>query len=194
MAVERTNEIADNAVLQGENAAALLQRSGPELPALMAIALATMGVLFFMLVFAIAAAVYGETLSWISQPSLLRNFHVSIIALAVLIECFALGSLVKPSAAESPRETISVDLPTTEACEEQWSIRIESTATVHVFNLPQMVCSKPSDPECCAICLEEFDEDDARRWLPCFHSFHEGCINQWLSSKSSCPLCKHRVR
>lgn len=43
----------------------------------------------------------------------------------------------------------------------------------------------------CAVCLNEFDEQDQLRLLPvCNHAFHVECIDSWLLSNSTCPLCR----
>ncbi|XP_022734687.1 RING-H2 finger protein ATL47-like [Durio zibethinus] len=43
----------------------------------------------------------------------------------------------------------------------------------------------------CAICLCEFLEQDKLRLLPmCSHAFHIDCIDTWLMSNSTCPLCR----
>lgn len=43
----------------------------------------------------------------------------------------------------------------------------------------------------CAVCLSEFKEGDEVRVLPqCAHLFHVPCIDMWLYSHSSCPLCR----
>ncbi|XP_057866837.2 RING-H2 finger protein ATL2 [Cryptomeria japonica] len=43
----------------------------------------------------------------------------------------------------------------------------------------------------CSVCLCEFEENDKARLLPsCNHSFHVDCIDMWLFSHSTCPLCR----
>ncbi|KMZ69036.1 E3 ubiquitin-protein ligase, ATL family [Zostera marina] len=43
----------------------------------------------------------------------------------------------------------------------------------------------------CAVCLCEFDDEDKLRLLPmCTHAFHLNCIDTWLLSNSTCPLCR----
>lgn len=43
----------------------------------------------------------------------------------------------------------------------------------------------------CAICLGQFQEEELGRSLPkCGHCFHLECIDMWLFSHSTCPLCR----
>ncbi|GAB2267473.1 hypothetical protein Dimus_002456 [Dionaea muscipula] len=47
------------------------------------------------------------------------------------------------------------------------------------------------DPFDCAICLCEFEPQDKLRLLPkCSHAFHMECIDTWLLSHTTCPLCR----
>ena len=47
------------------------------------------------------------------------------------------------------------------------------------------------EPFDCAVCLCEFLEQDKLRLLPmCNHAFHIECIDTWLLSNSTCPLCR----
>ncbi|XP_020694130.1 RING-H2 finger protein ATL13 [Dendrobium catenatum] len=47
------------------------------------------------------------------------------------------------------------------------------------------------DPFDCVVCLCEFELDDKLRLLPnCSHAFHIECIDTWLLSHSTCPLCR----
>ncbi|KAL0461677.1 UNVERIFIED_CONTAM: RING-H2 finger protein ATL46 [Sesamum latifolium] len=49
----------------------------------------------------------------------------------------------------------------------------------------------PKEPFDCAVCLCEFSESDQLRLLPmCSHAFHMNCIDTWLLSNSTCPLCR----
>ncbi|KAJ7533530.1 hypothetical protein O6H91_13G053900 [Diphasiastrum complanatum] len=43
----------------------------------------------------------------------------------------------------------------------------------------------------CAVCLTDFQEKEKTRLLPkCNHAFHPKCIDMWLFSHSTCPLCR----
>ncbi|PIA51998.1 hypothetical protein AQUCO_01000107v1 [Aquilegia coerulea] len=43
----------------------------------------------------------------------------------------------------------------------------------------------------CAVCLNEFEDDETLRLLPkCDHVFHPECIDAWLTSHVTCPVCR----
>ncbi|XP_030543079.1 E3 ubiquitin-protein ligase ATL42-like [Rhodamnia argentea] len=45
----------------------------------------------------------------------------------------------------------------------------------------------------CAVCINKFEDSETLRLLPqCKHAFHSNCIDQWLKSHSSCPLCRDK--
>lgn len=49
---------------------------------------------------------------------------------------------------------------------------------------------KPSD-NTCSICLGEYQPKETLRSIPeCNHYFHMNCIDEWLRSNASCPLCR----
>ncbi|XP_019178307.1 PREDICTED: RING-H2 finger protein ATL63-like [Ipomoea nil] len=46
----------------------------------------------------------------------------------------------------------------------------------------------------CSICLSGFEDGEMGRKLPkCRHAFHAECIDMWLYSQSSCPICRAPV-
>ncbi|CAL5188381.1 unnamed protein product [Lathyrus oleraceus] len=43
----------------------------------------------------------------------------------------------------------------------------------------------------CAVCLGDFEEGEELKTMPeCLHSFHVHCIDMWLRSHMSCPICR----
>ncbi|XP_011014076.1 PREDICTED: RING-H2 finger protein ATL11-like [Populus euphratica] len=43
----------------------------------------------------------------------------------------------------------------------------------------------------CAVCLIEFEDDQTLRLIPkCSHVFHPDCIDAWLASHVTCPVCR----
>ncbi|OAY46756.1 RING-H2 finger protein ATL13 [Manihot esculenta] len=61
--------------------------------------------------------------------------------------------------------------------------------TLPVFYYKAIIGLK--NPFDCAVCLCEFEPEDKLRLLPkCSHAFHMECIDTWLLSHSTCPLCR----
>ncbi|CAA0820208.1 RING-H2 finger protein ATL46 [Striga hermonthica] len=59
-----------------------------------------------------------------------------------------------------------------------------------VFSYKEIV-GPTEEPFDCAVCLCEFTGNDQLRLLPtCSHAFHVSCIDTWLLSNSTCPLCR----
>ncbi|CAN6270778.1 unnamed protein product [Urochloa humidicola] len=78
----------------------------------------------------------------------------------------------------------------------------ETAGTVLKHVVEKLQCSVYSGPcsredifpEACAICLEDYDNGDMIRHLPCKHEFHKTCIDSWLTKWGTfCPICKLEV-
>ncbi|XP_073136459.1 putative RING-H2 finger protein ATL71 [Henckelia pumila] len=50
---------------------------------------------------------------------------------------------------------------------------------------------KDSTAACCSICLADYKNSDVLRVLPdCRHLFHLKCVDPWLRSHPTCPVCR----
>ncbi|EKX51789.1 hypothetical protein GUITHDRAFT_57272, partial [Guillardia theta CCMP2712] len=53
--------------------------------------------------------------------------------------------------------------------------------------------SSTSEDKECMICLSGFRTGERIRMLPCLHTFHKLCIDEWLQTHEQCPLCMQNV-
>uniref|UniRef100_A0A914UVI8 RING-type domain-containing protein n=1 Tax=Plectus sambesii TaxID=2011161 RepID=A0A914UVI8_9BILA len=45
----------------------------------------------------------------------------------------------------------------------------------------------------CAICMVDLKDGDPIRFLPCLHSYHVDCVDDWLMRSFTCPSCMEPV-
>jgi hypothetical protein len=50
-----------------------------------------------------------------------------------------------------------------------------------------------TDPPTCTICLVTLSAGDECAILPCEHSYHPVCINNWLDMDHRCPVCRYEL-
>ncbi|MQL77738.1 hypothetical protein Taro_010150 [Colocasia esculenta] len=63
-----------------------------------------------------------------------------------------------------------------------------------LFTLASALAALPKSSLDCAVCLSSFHPHDQLRLLPyCRHAFHSTCIDTWLRSSLSCPLCRSPI-
>ncbi|VEL15859.1 unnamed protein product, partial [Protopolystoma xenopodis] len=46
----------------------------------------------------------------------------------------------------------------------------------------------------CIICMCEYETGEELRYLPCLHTYHRVCIDEWLTRASTCPACLEEIR
>ncbi|KAL3653462.1 hypothetical protein CASFOL_003143 [Castilleja foliolosa] len=67
-------------------------------------------------------------------------------------------------------------------------------ATINSLPIVLHKSSVPGESECC-ICLGIFGDGEKVKVLPqCQHFFHSECVDKWLTTQSSCPLCRVSLR
>ncbi|XP_067936357.1 RING finger protein 44-like [Watersipora subatra] len=42
----------------------------------------------------------------------------------------------------------------------------------------------------CVVCMCDFESRQMLRVLPCSHEFHSKCVDKWLKSNRTCPICR----
>jgi len=55
------------------------------------------------------------------------------------------------------------------------------------------VSKLPEELHTCCVCLEEVCCGADVRTLPCLHTFHSACAEEWLRKKKVCPLCQFQI-
>ena len=45
----------------------------------------------------------------------------------------------------------------------------------------------------CVICLSNFEIGEKVSALPCCHTFHTKCLDEWINRKQRCPVCKFEI-
>ena len=63
----------------------------------------------------------------------------------------------------------------------------------NTFFKSKIKSNDPSKLEC-NICCTEFEEGSQIKILQCLHTYHQRCVDQWLTKRSTCPDCNFNQR
>ena len=67
--------------------------------------------------------------------------------------------------------------------ESKWQLAVLR----HALHSTTVLCRR------CVICMIEFTVGDPVRYLPCMHTYHTECIDDWLMRSFTCPSCMEPV-
>lgn len=62
-----------------------------------------------------------------------------------------------------------------------------------IHHLPSGIFDGSKKARECVICMNEFTIGDIVRYLPCVHTYHKECIDDWLMRSFTCPSCMEPV-
>ncbi|CAN1757966.1 Putative RING-H2 finger protein ATL12 [Linum perenne] len=145
----------------------------------------------------------GESSSTLKVRILLTCGTFAIIFTVLCLLAVCLAKCCRSSSAESSdQETINNDArnrPTAAKNREQVVEEVLTTFPAYTYGVdkspPPQQWKSCSDGAVCSICLGEYQKGECLRLLPkCGHVFHKGCIDLWLSTRSSsCPICRDKA-
>ncbi len=58
-----------------------------------------------------------------------------------------------------------------------------------VSRFPATVLAE-DQPDPCSICRDTLKAGQTLRELPCHHSFHQTCVDPWVTQHANCPMCR----
>ncbi|XP_010555763.1 PREDICTED: RING-H2 finger protein ATL34-like [Tarenaya hassleriana] len=129
---------------------------------------------------------YNETRSHI--PAIVLGMLTISLIISMLAFCFCYKFCLSPPATDDiepgggwPRRTAGRGGLDTEV--------IESFPAFRYSEVKGLKIGKGGEE--CAVCLNEFqDSENLRLMPPCSHVFHAECVDVWLSSRPTCPVCR----
>ncbi|XP_033099529.1 E3 ubiquitin-protein ligase znrf3-like isoform X2 [Anneissia japonica] len=121
-------------------------------------------------------------------------FNMSIfVAVFVLFAIVCLLILLKFMWRQRTRQTTTAQM--TQNTLSQMKVRKYKKLDQHrgQYDTGRRSVSTLSDGILCAICLEDFRDGEDIRVVPCSHEFHRRCVDPWLLTNKTCPLCMFNI-
>lgn len=112
-----------------------------------------------------------------------RSTVINIVAVEGINDGSTLETKVKKQCDENSEKDI--DLEASKLMEDEKSDELKKGSELLVPPL--------QDEDDCAICLEEYDEENPKILTNCDHHFHLACILEWMERSDICPLCDQEM-
>ena len=137
-------------------------------------------------------------------------YVLAIIAMVSVCSCVFLASMRQTIVRQQQLQPARVQQPVGSALNGGASESLIQSLLVETYEAPQPspcemdmeeggarndeIASQDSqEGDQCSICFDTYEQGDQLRVLPCKHRFHLECVDPWLKTNKSCPLCKHEV-
>lgn len=69
--------------------------------------------------------------------------------------------------------------------------------TKPISSTDNLKCVQYSNTDCsskeCGICLDEYTNTDEVWLCQCSHYFHKGCLDTWIKTQNTCPVCRDEL-
>ncbi|PHU20425.1 hypothetical protein BC332_11576 [Capsicum chinense] len=124
------------------------------------------------------------------------NPPTAIILVTLISVFFAMG-IVSVYVRQCAERRFAIDFEFGDEDSRQRGARARGLDIAVIASFPMFLYSDVKDLKIgksaleCAICLNEFEDVESLRLLPkCSHVFHPCCIDAWLLSHVTCPVCR----
>jgi hypothetical protein len=89
--------------------------------------------------------------------------------------------------------TITIINSNTERIERN-NITIEKLDEICPLRCKNMNNVENSNIDECCICKDKFNDNELHRKLPCNHTYHAHCIEDWIIRNKKCPICRYELQ
>ncbi|KAJ3681775.1 hypothetical protein LUZ60_014348 [Juncus effusus] len=132
-----------------------------------------------------------------ASPSVFIIFTVVAIAIVIILFIHRILRVLLRTTHGSSSFLLSISntrntgTSTTQVLSDEEKITLINS--LPLFRLSSQLSVLPKSRDC-AICCDPFSLDAELRLLPaCSHAFHRPCVDPWLKSNPSCPICRSSI-
>lgn len=72
--------------------------------------------------------------------------------------------------------------------------KLDRLCPLRCKKLNNIVIKNSDELDECCICKDKFNYNELHRILPCKHTFHAHCIEDWIIRNKKCPLCRYELQ